>query len=269
MAFARLTACLLALCAFAAVPASAAADSDGLVAVPPLVGRVVDLTHTLTPWQLRDLEATIDELEQRKGSQIGVLLVPSTKPEEIEQYSIRVVEQWKLGRKGIDDGVLLLVAKNDHRLRIEVGRGLEGAIPDIVASQIIREYIAPEFLTGDFYVGIASGVDRLISLIDGEHLPSPAYKAVKGFRKKILPHLGVIFGAVGFGMMLFIVWLLQQILPHTGRSTGGGRSFWDSNSFRPGSGSDSSGGGSSDSGSGGGSGGGGGDFGGGGASGSW
>ena len=98
----------------------------------------------------------------------------TTQPETIEQYSIRVVDQWKLGRKGVDDGALLLVAKDDRAVRIEVGRGLEGVLPDAIASRIVREHIAPRFREGDFNGGIHSGVDRMIRVIDGEPLPAPA-----------------------------------------------------------------------------------------------
>ena len=124
-------ACILALAmcwAFAA-----AAD----VAVPPLSGRVVDQTGTLSSGDIASLTETLKSLEARKGSQVAVLIVPTTEPETIEQYSIRVVDQWKLGRKGVDDGALLLVAKDDHKARIEVGRGLEGVIPDATATRAV------------------------------------------------------------------------------------------------------------------------------------
>ena len=122
--------------------------------IPPLTARVTDTTGTLDAQQKQSLESELAALEQRKGSQLAVLIVPTTQPEDIEQYSIRVVDAWKLGRKNVDDGVLLIVAKNDHRVRIEVGRGLEGAIPDAANARIIREYITPKFRAGDFYGGI-------------------------------------------------------------------------------------------------------------------
>ena len=143
------------------------------VAVPPLTTRVTDLTGTLTPSQRENLESELRAFEARKGSQIAVLIVPTTQPEAIEQYSIRVTDAWKLGRKGVDDGVLLLIAKNDRKLRIEVGYGLEGVIPDAIANRIIDEIIVPFFKQGDFYGGIQAGVNRLIRLIDGEPLPPP------------------------------------------------------------------------------------------------
>jgi uncharacterized protein len=143
------------------------------VAVPPLQARVTDLSGTLTAQQSGDLEAMLRAFEARKGSQIAVLLVPTTSPEAIEQYAIRVVEQWKLGRKGVDDGALLLIAKQDRAMRIEVGYGLEGALPDAVAKRIISETITPFFKQGDFYGGIRAGLGAMIKVVDGEPLPPP------------------------------------------------------------------------------------------------
>lgn len=148
------------------------------VAVPPLKARVTDLTATLTAAQQNELEQTLQAFEARKGSQIAVLIVPTTQPEAIEQYGIRVAEAWKLGRKGVDDGALVLVAKDDRALRIEVGYGLEGVIPDAVANRVIDEVMVPYLKQGDFYGGIRAGVDRLIRLIDGEPLPAPQQKDI-------------------------------------------------------------------------------------------
>src|SRR5579862_2451791 len=144
------------------------------VAVPPLTGRVVDQTATLSASEMDALTQRLKDLETRKGSQVAVLIVPTTQPEAIEQFSIRVAEAWKIGRKKIDDGALLVVAKNDRKLRIEVGYGLEGALPDVTARRIIDEIIVPRFRTGDFAGGISAGVDRMIRIIDGEPLPKPA-----------------------------------------------------------------------------------------------
>jgi uncharacterized protein len=143
------------------------------VAVPPLTGRVVDQTATLSASDADALTQKLKDLETRKGSQVAVLIVPTTQPEAIEQFSIRVAEAWKIGRKKIDDGALLVVAKNDRKLRIEVGYGLEGALPDVTARRIIDEIIVPHFRTGDFAGGISAGVDRIIRIIDGEPLPAP------------------------------------------------------------------------------------------------
>lgn len=144
------------------------------VAVPPLKARVNDLTSTLTARQAGELESLLRDFETRKGSQIAVLMLPSTRPESIEQYAIRVVEQWKLGRKGVDDGLLLLVATEDRAMRFEVGYGLEGALSDAVAKRIISEVITPFFREGDFYGGIRAGLQRSIQVIEGEPLPPPA-----------------------------------------------------------------------------------------------
>lgn len=143
------------------------------VAMPPLTARVTDLTASLTAEQVASLEGKLQRFEVAKGSQLAVLIIPSTGEESIEQYSLRVVEQWRLGRKKIDDGVLLIVAKNDRTLRIEVGYGLEGALNDATAKRIISEIIVPRFRQGDFYSGIEAGVDQMIAIIDGEPLPPP------------------------------------------------------------------------------------------------
>jgi len=143
------------------------------LAVPPLTGRVVDQTATLTGEQKATLEQTLQAFEARKGSQIAVLIVPTSAPETIEQYALRVAEQWKLGRKKVDDGAVLVVAKNDRALRIEVGYGLEGVLTDATSKRIISEIITPRFKEGDFYGGITAGVERMIGVIDGEPLPPP------------------------------------------------------------------------------------------------
>jgi uncharacterized protein len=150
------------------------------LAVPPLTGRVVDQTATLSSDQAGALERTLQAFEARKGSQIAVLVVPTSAPETIEQYALRVVEQWKLGRKKIDDGAVLVVAKNDRALRIEVGYGLEGALTDATSKRIISEIIVPLFQQGDFYGGIRAGVERMIGVIDGEPLPPPQKSAASG-----------------------------------------------------------------------------------------
>jgi uncharacterized protein len=151
-----------------------AATAWAQVAVPPLAARVTDLTGTLTREQQAGLERMLQEFEARKGTQIAVLMVPTTAPEAIEQYALRVGEQWKIGRKKVDDGAILVVAKDDRALRIEVGYGLEGALNDATASRIIREVIVPRFREGDFYGGINAGLDRMMRVIDGEPLPAPA-----------------------------------------------------------------------------------------------
>ncbi|WP_227814866.1 TPM domain-containing protein [Nitrogeniibacter aestuarii] len=147
--------------------------AQGLQPVPALKARVTDLTGVLDAGARSMIELKLKNFEADTGSQIAVLLVPSTKPEAIEQFGIRVVDQWKLGRQGVDDGVLLLVALQDRKLRIEVGRGLEGAITDAQANRIIDDTISPFFRQGRFADGINAGVDALIGLARGEPLPPP------------------------------------------------------------------------------------------------
>jgi len=150
-----------------------AASALALVAVPPLSGRVVDQTGTLGSNDIASLTQTLKDLEARKGSQIAVLIVPTTDGEAIEQFSLRVAEAWKIGRKKIDDGALLVIAKNDRRLRIEVGYGLEGVLTDATTKRIIDEDITPKFKTGDFAGGVSAGVKRMVGIVNGEKLPEP------------------------------------------------------------------------------------------------
>jgi len=269
------------------------------VAVPPLTARVIDLTGTLSGGAVNRIETELADFEAKKGSQIAVLIVPTTQPEEIEQYGIRVAEQWKLGRKGVDDGAILLVAKEDRRARIEVGYGLEGALPDAIAKRIIDETVTPRFKLGDFDGGVEAGVARMISVVNGEPLPAPDQKWEHrgGIGNLLLPMLlgvfvlsavlraifGRLFGSIATGALVGgFAWLLSHLLPigvgvgivgflfamllggtrgwSTGRGWGGG--------FGGGLGGGGFSGGFGGGGGGGFSGGGGG-FGGGGASGSW
>ncbi|HZC25269.1 MAG TPA: YgcG family protein [Candidatus Binatia bacterium] len=162
------------------------------VPVPPLTGRITDQTATLTTQQMASLEQTLQSFEARKGSQLAVLIVSTTTPETIEQYALRVAERWKLGRKKIDDGAILVVAKNDRALRIEVGYGLEGALNDATSKRIISEIITPRFKEGDLYGGITAGVDQIIRVIDGEPLPEPSGKPA-GNIANIQQYVPVIF----------------------------------------------------------------------------
>ena len=277
---------------------AAAAD----VAVPPLVGRVVDQTATLSGGDVASLQQTLKDFEARKGSQIAVLIVPTTAPETIEQYSLRAAEAWKIGRKKIDDGAVVVVAKDDRKLRIEVGYGLEGALTDVTSKRIIDEVITPKFRSGDFAGGISAGVDRIIRVIDGEKLPAPEPRqqpssdflshidllnpftlfAVFVVGSILRATLGRLIGAVATGGVVgLLAWLIAGSLvasiiaafiafvvtmfaetPTSSSGHGGGRGW--SGGYGGGSYSGgSSSSGSSDSGGGGGS------FGGGGASGSW
>jgi uncharacterized protein len=269
------------------------------VAVPPLSGRVVDQTGTLASGDVASLTQTLKDFETRKGSQIAVLIVPTTAPETIEQYSIRVAEAWKIGRKKVDDGAILVVAKDDRKLRIEVGYGLEGALTDVTSKRIIDEVITPKFKSGDFAGGISAGVARIIGVVDGEPLPAPVqqrddsgsglYQLINPFNPFVIIGVlvlgaflrsifGRLVGSVATGGLIGLVaWFIVgslvvsliagaiasvfTLLSDSLGSGGGGRS----GGFVGGGGS--SWGGSS--GGGGGFSGGGGSFGGGGASGSW
>lgn len=144
------------------------------IAVPPLNARITDLTATLSAEQIHALDARLAAFEVQKGPQLAVLIVPSTAPESIEQFGIRVVDAWRLGRKNVDDGALLLVSKNDRTLRIEVGYGLEGALNDAVAHRIIDEIIVPSFRRGDYYRGIDDGLGAMMRIAGGEPLPAPS-----------------------------------------------------------------------------------------------
>ncbi|MBU6465065.1 MAG: YgcG family protein [Bradyrhizobium sp.] len=272
------------------------------VPVPPLSGPVVDQTGTLSSDEIASLTQKIRDFEARKGSQIAVLIVPTTQPEEIEQYSIRVAEAWKIGRKKIDDGAILLVAKNDRKLRIEVGYGLEGALTDVTSERIIDEIITPKFRNGDFAGGISAGVDRIIGVINGEPLPPPPKRSQRS-NTSISPEffnptnpfviIGVLFlgslmrsmlgrligSAVAGGVVALLVWyflgsLIFAVIAFVavGLFTMISDGFHSSMPYVGGGGWSSSGrsGGGWSSGSAGGSfSGGGGSFGGGGASGSW
>jgi uncharacterized protein len=140
-----------------------------------LIQHVTDLTGTLTSDQITQLETQLAELEKRKGSQVAVYMVSSLDGQSLEEYSLTIAEKNKLGRKNIDDGVLLFIAKDDRKVRIEVGYGLEGVIPDAKAGRIIREYIAPNFRKGDYNQGIVDAVGAINLLIDGEDLPEPLH----------------------------------------------------------------------------------------------
>jgi len=186
--------------------AATLALAQSLQPVPQLQARVTDLTGTLTAQQQSALEQQLAAFEARKGAQLGVLIVPSTMPEEIEQYSMRVVEQWKLGRKNVDDGALLIIAKNDRRLRIEVGYGLEGVLSDAVSNRIVSGTITPLLREGDFYGGVSEGLTAMMKVIDGEPLPAPDPRWENGHSTSpgaLLPGLffAVLMGSVVLGAL--------------------------------------------------------------------
>ena len=201
------------------LPGLALAD----VPVPELVMRVTDISNTLTPEQESALEARLAAFETEKGSQIAVLLLPTTRPETIEQYAIRVAEKWKLGRKGIDDGILVLMATQDREVRIEVGYGLEGVVPDVIAKRVIEEIMIPRFRKGDIAGGLNAGVERLIGLIEGEPLPPPNKQtASSGAFDNYFPM--ILVAAIVFGGLMRA--MLGNVLG--GMATGGivGLAVW-------------------------------------------
>ncbi|WP_414674720.1 TPM domain-containing protein [Lysobacter sp.] len=161
------------LAALVLLVACALAQAQELAPIPELTSPVIDTTGTLDAATRQQLESQALALQQRKGSQLQVLMVPTTQPEDIAQYAVRAFEQWKIGRKGVDDGVLLVVAKDDRRVRIEVGYGLEGAIPDATSARVIQEYLVPKFRANDYAGGITDASAALVKLIDGEPLPAP------------------------------------------------------------------------------------------------
>ena len=181
-------------------------SAQDYVAIPELKQRVTDLTQSISSNDLSYLEDKLARFEQEKGSQIAVLILPSTKPEEIEQFSIRVAEKWQIGRGGVDDGVLMIVAMNDRKLRIDVGYGLEGAIPDIYAKRIIENIITPEFRHGQFANGINKGLDAIIDLINGEDLPAVTKTEHRSARsgKKFSIFL-IVFGLIALSVIKTIV----------------------------------------------------------------
>lgn len=272
-------------------------------AVPLLSARVLDSTATLDAAQMQQLESKLKSFEQSHGTQIVVLLVPGTQPEDIASYANRVANNWKIGRKDVGDGVLLIVAKNERKVRIEVAKTLEGAIPDLAAKRIIDEAITPRFKQGDFAGGLDAAVDQLIARIRGEALPTPAEGAraeQAGFQwmdlaifvffavpvaaavtRSILgPKLGALATGGAIGALALVMTsslliaalaafaaLVFSLFSGLGRHSGWGSGH---SSGSGGWSSGSSGGGGFGSSSGGGfSSGGGGDFGGGGASGDW
>ncbi len=269
---------------------------DGLRPVPPLAGRVTDLTGTLTAGERQALESKLQDWETRTTNQLAVLMVPTTAPEPIEEYSLRVAEAWKIGQKGKDNGAMFLIAKDDKRMRIEVGYGFEGVLTDVTSRRIIAETVAPFFKQGQFAQGINAGVDRIIEVIGrGEPLPPVAAKRAAPRQSFDFGNLFIIllvavpivgsvlrsmFGniggsAIGAGLAGTVAWFIAgSLLIAAGAAVvafviiiftmfGGGRG----GGWIPGVGGGGFGGGGG--GGGGGFSGGGGSFGGGGASGGW
>lgn len=258
----RWLAVLLGLCLLVA-----AGFVHAQIDVPPLSGRVVDLTGALDAAARQDLDVRLAAIEQQKGSQVAVLMLPSTQPEDLAAFGIRVADAWKLGRRGVDDGVIVLVALQDRKLRIEVGRGLEGAIPDAIAKRIVAEDIAPYFKQGDFHGGLAAGIARIAERIGAESLPPPKTHARSQTSLQDI-------GSVGFIVLIILFFVLSRAFG-SGRAYSTGRRgartvFLPGGIGGFGAGSHWGGGGWGGGSSGGGGwSGGGGSFGGGGASGDW
>lgn len=168
----RLLACVVASLLWLAT----AAFAQDVLPVPPLSGRVVDQTGTLTPAQAQALTAKLEAIETQRGAQIVVLIVPTTQPEDIATYGQRVADTWKVGRRDVGDGLVIVVAKNDRRINIEVAKTLEGAIPDVLAGRIINDQIKPAFRANDYAGGLNAAIDRLDKAIGGEALPAPTGK---------------------------------------------------------------------------------------------
>jgi uncharacterized protein len=271
------------------VVTAGSAYAQALQAIPKLEARVTDVTGTLTAAEQAQLEQKLADFEARKGAQIAVLLVPTTAPEEIEQYSIRVVEAWKLGRKKVDDGALMIIAKNDRTLRIENGYGLEGVLTDAMSGRITADTMVPLLKQGQYFAAITAGVDQMIQLISNESLPppDPTWRQQRPQHWNSLPIvifaflfgstvLRSMFGRVagslltGGALGVLVFFLTQAVLAAAGAAVAGVflaligiGSGWSSGGFGGGFGGFGGGGG------GGGFSGGGGNFGGGGASARW
>lgn len=253
------------------------------VALPALTERVTDLTATLSEPDRAALTSSLAALEKDKGAQVVIVLLPTTQPETIEQFGIRLADAWKIGRKGISDGVIVIVAKDDRRMRIEVGYGLEGAIPDAIAKRIVSEQMAPRFRAGDFAGGLQATVASLDRVIRGEPLPAPV--AAPGHQAKLSGDpmtyllaivfmggiLRSIFGLLGSLAIAGIAgWLAWTVFASLGLAGGAALLAFGFSFLRLGHGGWQSGGGGFPGGRGGGGfSGGGGGFGGGGASGNW
>ena len=196
------------------------------VPIPPLTGRVVDVHGALTPEQKRELEASLEAFEKRKGSQIAVLITGTTFPEPIESFSMRVADAWKLGRKGVDDGILVVLAKSDQAIRIEVGYGLEGAVPDAMAKRLIEEVFIPRFREGDFHGGLRAGLDRLMRLIDGEPLPEPKRDSGRGSDLRSFETYFVLFMVIVIAVGGFLRSLVGRLPAATIVGAGTGLLAW-------------------------------------------
>src|SRR5579859_2064693 len=208
----RLAARLLAAILACVAPFVAAQE----IAVPKLTARVIDQTGTLSGAQRADLEARLAAFEKSRGSQVAVLVVPTTGGEAIEEFAGRVADTWQLGRKSVDDGVLFVVAKNDRKLRIHTGRGVQGTLTDALAKRIVSDIVAPRFRAGDFARGIDEGVDAIMKAIEGEDLPLPKAASSPGAAHASFPG---DFLVLAFFIVPFVALVLRGIF---GRFFGAG-----------------------------------------------
>ena len=181
-------------------------SAQGLLPVPPLTARVIDQTGTLSAADTQALDAKLAAFEQRKGSQVVMLMVATTLPEDIVSYANRVGNAWKIGRKEVGDGLLVIVAKNDRKVRIEVSKKLEGAIPDLAASQIIEGAMTPNFRQGNYAAGLDAAAGQIMARITGEALPAPAVRGGQGQSGE-----GQLFGGGGFQWTDMAIFLLFAV----------------------------------------------------------
>ena len=193
---------------------------EGVQAIPQLSARVTDLTGTLSPVEKQALEAKLADWEARTTNQLAVVIVPTTKPESIEEYSIRLAEAWKVGQKGKDNGAVFLIAKNDKQMRIEVGYGLEGDLTDVASRRIIGDTVAPLFSQGKFAEGISAGVDRIVAVVGGADTaaPLPQPRRARGSG-------GFDFGTIALLLLVAVPALgaiLRSIFGNVGGSLAGG-----------------------------------------------
>ena len=187
-------------------------EAHAQVALPPYETRVTDLTGALTAAQQAAIEEKLAAFERRKGAQIAVLILPTTAPEDIAQFGIRLAEAWKLGRAKPDDGAIFIVARDDRTMRVEVGRGLEGALTDIAVSRILNDTVVPLFRAGDFHGGVNAGVDQILRVVDGEALPATDQSWPKRGETEV-PWIPLLFGGVV---------LANFLRPFIGRGGGAG-----------------------------------------------
>ena len=193
----------LLVCCFVLLGVSGSQAATGLVDIPPLRSAVTDLTQTLSAEELTALNEKLTQFSQQTGSQIAILMLPTTQPEDIAQFGIRLAGAWKIGRARQDDGVIVIVAKQDRKMRIEVGYGLEGAIPDAIAKRIVAGQLSPAFKQGQFYAGLDLATDTLMKLIQGEQLPAPVKAQPAAGQDGLMHWLPILmFAAIIVGAIL-------------------------------------------------------------------